>query len=85
MTEKVKIDGASYHRIRDANGKELEAVFRVQEAESEKRCFLETCPLGPRILPYMTYARVYYRDEDKVETFHLACFEKEFVRGRNRF
>jgi hypothetical protein len=78
-------NGAKFDRIVTEDGKELEAVVRIQEAQSEKVCDLADCPLGPRILPFHTYARVYFPDEDKVETFHVACFTREFVSDLRRF
>lgn len=70
-------DRARYETIR-VDGKVLEAVYRMQEAQSRKICEFEDCVLGHHILPLMTYVRVYYPEEDLVEVFHMACFGKEF-------
>jgi hypothetical protein len=78
-------NGAKFDRIVTADGKELEAVVRMQEAQDKKKCFLENCPLGPDILPTQIYARVYYPDTDEVETFHVACFTREFISAFSRF
>lgn len=80
----VKIDRAKYRPIVDGKGELLEAVFRIQEAQSKKTCDLKECVLGTQILPLQKYARVYYQDEDEVEMFHYACFQREFT-DANRY
>jgi hypothetical protein len=75
------IDRSKYHEIH--NGKKvLEAVYRIQQAQSTKTCCKEDCLLGSPILPFQDYARVYYEDEDEVEFFHYACFREEFLDER---
>jgi hypothetical protein len=74
----VRENGAAYRKLVDANGKEMEAVYRVQESQSTKDCESEDCALNGRILPTQRYARVFYRDTNVVEIFHFACFQREF-------
>lgn len=72
------IDRSKYENIVAPDGSLLEAVYRIQEAQSEKSCARGVCPLGRRILPTMTYARIYYPDTNEVEFMHTGCFKMEF-------
>lgn len=74
-----KIRQAKWKEMVEDDGTILEAVFRSQEAQSEKVCARQDCELGGRILPTMRYVRVFYEDESEVESFHVACFRKEFA------
>lgn len=82
MTKKVR--KAKWKEMRDSDGKILEAVFRIQEAQNEKKCARKDCVLGGRIIPLMKYARVFYEDSHEIEHFHYACFQREFT-GTRRF
>jgi hypothetical protein len=83
-TKTIVIGKARYNKMGKPEEPEYEAVYRMQEAQNEKTCSLEGCPLGGRILPMMRYARVFYRDTHEVEVFHKGCFTLEFGRDSER-